>query len=792
MRHAPRHPISINTLDQGNRDTRSLATAARDYVEIEAETALRNKLSYYAKPLHERLRSGETILMTVEEIEGSISTDPSESILISGKLKYDRLRFTDPDSVKSAIRKKQASGTSMGSFMHAIPFTPTGIDSRYTDPRDRVRSPTVTIHELDIATDTITVEYRPNPGSNKGDYLYSSHWFVGSPSAKDYEVDLHGTKALLLEPSADNYTASRIATALNTLGEQNGTIDLFDGIIAGGANDTHSNFDTTRANDFVNWLSNPQTTPLEPNDKQRKFIADIENELLPIQGPPGTGKTSGALAPAIVARVLSHKPANTGSMALVTGPSNKAIDEAFESIAELVDAYQSSSHSDDALDDITLIRVSDPPEKDSNTVSTAAAEYNPLYDDADVADLIRRYTNRRKTGKDTILFATPTRTLRLGEELATAGHSDSLEDLVEGADGDPRATAAIADATSIFDIIGADEASMLSTPRFLAAGTFYSRQGTVIVSGDHRQLPPVQEHDWTSEHRPSIRSIAPHLSALDFVRLLHTDTPTDIINPDIADLLDADIASSHNNITFHRLERSYRNHTDLADFLQRTIYSHDNITFHSNETATISRPSQRTAGINAVTNPDAPVTVVTYDSTDHQQSNPTEALLTAEVLDAVQEDNLGVVTPHNAQRGLLNRTLDTYPSVPDDTDIATVERFQGGERDVMVVNTTVSDPGYIDSESEFLLNLNRINVSLSRMRKKLIVFVAESIFSHIPSDTHEYEQARVWKALATDTGIATPNSSPEWTGTLDDFVTLSSNDLPTAVDSDTKLEVHYL
>jgi len=46
---------------------------------------------------------------------------------------------------------------------------------------------------------------------------------------------------------------------------------------------------------------------LEPNENQQSFIAAVDRPLVPLQGPPGTGKTSGATAPALLARAHARQ-----------------------------------------------------------------------------------------------------------------------------------------------------------------------------------------------------------------------------------------------------------------------------------------------------------------------------------------------------------------------------------------------------------------------------------------------------------------------------------------------------
>ena len=64
--------------------------------------------------------------------------------------------------------------------------------------------------------------------------------------------------------------------------------------------------------------------------------------------------------------------------------------------------------------------------------------------------------------------------------------------------------------------------------------------------------------------------------------------------------------------------------------------------------------------------------------------------------DGVSPDpSLGVVTPHNAQRGALETVL------PGDVTANTVEKYQGGERDIIAISATVSDPAFARREERF-------------------------------------------------------------------------------------------
>ena len=91
--------------------------------------------------------------------------------------------------------------------------------------------------------------------------------------------------------------------------------------------------------------------------------------------------------------------------------------------------------------------------------------------------------------------------------------------------------------------------------------------------------------------------------------------------------------------------------------------------------------------------------------------------------------------------------------------VDTVERFQGGQRDLIIVSATVSDLAYAQSESDFLLEPRRMTVAVSRPKRKLIVLASQALFTLMPADLDEYERGALWKHLRHSCA-----SPPLWTG----------------------------
>ncbi|MCA9863002.1 MAG: ATP-binding domain-containing protein, partial [Thermomicrobiales bacterium] len=104
-----------------------------------------------------------------------------------------------------------------------------------------------------------------------------------------------------------------------------------------------------------------------------------------------------------------------------------------------------------------------------------------------------------------------------------------------------------------------------------------------------------------------------------------------------------------------------------------------------------------------------------------------------------------------AQRASLQEALRAAAANPDDANIAaavdTVERFQGGERQAIIVSATESDPAYLLAAGKFLYDPRRLTVAISRAREKLVVVAARSVFETFSPDEETFLNAQLWKDL---------------------------------------------
>jgi hypothetical protein len=305
-------------------------------------------------------------------------------------------------------------------------------------------------------------------------------------------------------------------------------------------------------------------------------------------------------------------------------------------------------------------------------------------------------------------------------------------------------------ANRFMQLIVLDEASQMGLPEAIMSTLTLDLEGQLIVVGDHRQMPPIVQHDWANEARRSFKRFA----AFESLYLA----------------LDRRIQDEH-KIKF---TESFRLHRDMAEFLRREIYRHDGIPYFSRKTATIALPESQEGFAAAVLGPE-PLTIVLHDERESQTSNRFEERLIGLLVDGMAiagtfelEKELGVVVPHRSQRSALQERI-PYLTLRDlgtgaitRSAVDTVERFQGDERRVIVVSLTESDPTFIRSTGEFLLDPRRLTVALSRAKEKMIVIASRSVFEVIANDETTFVNAGLWKNFLrrTCTDLA-------WTGDVD-------------------------
>lgn len=438
-----------------------------------------------------------------------------------------------------------------------------------------------------------------------------------------------------------------------------------------------------------------------------------DDPVLLVQGPPGTGK-SFASAFAILARMQGAMVAGIPCRVAVSCSTHAAVDVLLAKIVEeqtklsLVhqrDPEACASAFDPRILEVPVLRYlggfdlkegKQPPDGCFALAGKDGQRVNQL--------MAHRYV---------VVGGTPSAIRKLGKQAANVKKHGA-----------------------IWDVCIIDEASQMTAPDALQATFGLKPDGQVIFVGDHRQMPPVVKHAWDQEAEVSFDPYAMHRSIFDLIRLDRPTTPTE------------------------RFARSFRLHRDVAEYLRREIYRHDQIAFHSELSPPYTSRVNATPLVEAVLNSGRPMIVIVHDEASSQVRNEFEQHLIAELYKGFEgrrlsrhdtETTYGVVVPHRAQRADLRERLVQVTgrdAVADDVD--TVERFQGGEREVIIVSATESDPAYLRVAGAFLFDPRRLTVAISRAKQMLIVIASRSVFEFLPPDLEMLRDTSLWRNLLHD------------------------------------------
>lgn len=256
-----------------------------------------------------------------------------------------------------------------------------------------------------------------------------------------------------------------------------------------------------------------------------------------------------------------------------------------------------------------------------------------------------------------------------------------------------------ADEALRFDVAIIDEASQLTVPALLGPLRFARR---FILVGDERQLPPLVMSEAAAE-RGLKRSL--------FMRLL----------------------DAHGERASVALRAQYRMHPDICAFPSRTFYDGALVAAGEAREALLDTAVDASSPYWNMLRPDHPLVFVDTPSGDEREHTGKVSVaqarvalkLVRELLElGVQAREIGVIAPFRAQVSAIRQQLERLSpgNVTDEERVVvdTVDRFQGGERRVMLL----SFGGRAVSQTRglaFLADPNRLNVALTRAQRKLIL-----------------------------------------------------------------------
>lgn len=455
----------------------------------------------------------------------------------------------------------------------------------------------------------------------------------------------------------------------------------------------------------------------ELNESQKEAVSASlgADDFHLIHGPPGTGKTTTAI------EVIEQAVAE-GKSVLATAASNTAVDNILDFLLD---------RSKEA------VRVGHParvtPKLKEHTLDSLIEEHSKFRQ----SEELRGQAFEKKEEQEA--FTHPSGKYRRGmsnskiKELAEEGRSSrgvsadkiqemaqwieiqsDIEELFEEADKlreeavneilDDKQVICTTNSTAgsellegrRFDLVVIDEATQATEPSCLIPIIHGEK---VIMAGDHRQLPP------------TVKNLEAADRGLDntlFERLAEK-------YPEKSSMLTI----------------QYRMHQSIMDFSSRQFYedrlsADESVKGHTLEDLQLD--------INAFDNnmmpildPAEPVLFVDTAQLDAPErtrqgstskENPEEALWVARMADnllraGVAPRDIAVISPYDDQVDLLDRKVDV-----EDLEVKTVDGFQGREKEVVIISLTRSNK---NDRIGFLEDVRRLNVSLTRAKRKLIV-----------------------------------------------------------------------
>lgn len=443
-----------------------------------------------------------------------------------------------------------------------------------------------------------------------------------------------------------------------------------------------------------------------PGFRRRPDLAGIDRSLNPeqagavahalaaddvalVHGPPGTGKT------AVLAEV-GRLAAAAGERVLAAAASNHAVDNLVE---RLVAAG------------LRVVRLGHPARVNEAVLAHTLEAQVASHERARIAqDLVtqaleaqrtarRRFERGRGSGlrghghrdrakearrESSRLFADAR---RLQDE-AARDVLDRAQVICATATGLESAALPAAARARGFDLCLFDEATQATEPACLLA---ISRSARVVLAGDHRQLPPTVLSE---------RAAREGLSRSLFERLLEL----------------------HGDGLRRMLVVQHRMNDAIMRFASERMYE-GRLRAHPR---VATRTLAQLAGVRA----DPAWKPIEFldtagkgfddeaDAAGESRRNAGESELAAAEVRAMREAgvaaaDIAVIAPYGAQAQLLRSRLG-----PDGPEVDTVDGFQGREKEAVVVSLTRSNP---EGEIGFLTDVRRMNVAVTRARRRLVV-----------------------------------------------------------------------
>jgi ATP-dependent RNA/DNA helicase IGHMBP2 len=445
--------------------------------------------------------------------------------------------------------------------------------------------------------------------------------------------------------------------------------------------------------------------PSPLNDSQLAAVrhAVSAQDVAIIHGPPGTGKTT-TLVQAILETIRRER------RVLVCAPSNTAVDLLTEKLAER---------------GVNVIRLGNPSRvSDLLLKHTLDAGVMAHASYAKMHALRQTAEQHRDTASEQVRnFGFEERQHRqwLREEARTL--RQSADDLERFITEDVLESVQVITCTLVgashrhirhlsFETVFIDEAAQALEP---GCWIPIAKGQRLVLAGDHHQLPPTVKSEKAA--REGLRETL-------FEKCIQRQ-------PDTARML----------------TMQYRMHAHIMGFSSEKFYGGKLVPHPSVRHADLAAYDPRFAF-------DLPLEFIDTAGCDYHEvaipesrstANPEEARLLLKRLAQLLEPceliqhgqrplTIGVIAPYRAQINYLKDAIEDSPVLNDlllqrRLSVGTVDSFQGQERDIIAITLTRSNP---QGEIGFLSDIRRMNVGMTRARRKLLLVGDSSTLCHHP------------------------------------------------------------
>lgn len=448
------------------------------------------------------------------------------------------------------------------------------------------------------------------------------------------------------------------------------------------------------------------------NDSQNEAVKNIEaaKDVAIIHGPPGTGKTT-----TLVQAVL--RTLETESRLLVCAPSNTAVDLLTEKLAEqgvnVIRIGHPSRVSEMLLEHTLDAQIMNHREyKSLKLLRKNAEEYKSM-----------AFTHKRKFGWE----EREQRRLLKEESKLMLQEADEIERYITD---DLLSRVQVITSTLVgsanrvirhltYDTVFIDEAAQALEPGCWIPVT---RANRVVLAGDHFQLPPTVK----SEKAGRLG-----LSKTLFEKCIARQ-------PEVAVMLKTQYRMHHQIMNFSN-QQFYGGELKAHESVHFSDLHHFNPAFTEGlavefiDTAGCGYNEQAFSETSSVANPEEADLLLKHLQNllaqfpqlhpENATENPAETAL-----------KIGIISPYRAQINYLKDEVEQIPALhaltlQKELSIGTVDSFQGQERDIIYISMVRSNDR---GEIGFLADIRRMNVGMTRAKKKLVIVGDSATLTYDP------------------------------------------------------------